>query len=273
VVGVSARVDGDVATTGGPVRVARLASVGGDVYADGDFKGDRDVVVGTTGSWLEVRGDAIIRDRSEYFAAILHEGALSLVGTGAPVFHASVVAVAPGTLAGPGMPAWKLATPSMAGADPGATDVTVTKAASPVSLAPGRYGAVVLEQEARLVLSAGVYEIESLAAQSDARMRVELAAAPETFELRVRRDVRPGRRFVMDVATGDDAVRRDRAARVRTLAGGSFQGDQDVVWVGGVRAGNDVTFGKHTTLVGSVWSKRDLHVGRDAVIDWAPYTE
>jgi predicted acyltransferase (DUF342 family) len=270
VVGVSARVDGDVVATDGTVRVARLASVGGDVYADREFKGDRDVIVGAPGSRLEVRGDAIIRDRSEYFATILHEGTLSLVGIGAPVFHASVVAVAPGTLAPPSMPAWKLDAPSMPSADPGATDVTITKAASPLALPPGRYGVVTLEQEARVVLSPGVYELESLVAQSDARLRAELGAAPATLELRVRRDVRPGRRFAVDVGTGDAAVRRERASRMRTIAGGSFQGDQDVVWIGSVRAGDDVTFGKHTTLVGSAWSRRDLHVGRDAVIDWVP---
>jgi hypothetical protein len=272
-VGVSARVDGDVVATGGPVRIARLASVGGDVFADREFKGDRDVVVGTAGSRLEMCGDAIIRDRGEYFATILHEGALSLVGLGAPVFHASVVAVAPGTLVAPGMPAWKLATPSLPAADPGSVDVTVTKAASPVVLPPGRYRALTLEQEALVVLSPGVYELESLVAQSDARLRIDLAGAADTLELRVRRDVRPGRRFVMDVATGDAAVRRERAARIRTFAGGSFRGDQDVVWIGAVRAANDVTFGKHTTLVGSAWSKRDLHVGRDALLDWVPAPE
>jgi hypothetical protein len=60
---------------------------------------------------------------------------------------------------------------------------------------------------------------------------------------------------------------------MRTIAGGAFQGDQDVVWVGAVRAEGDVDFGKHTTLVGSAWSKRDLHVGRDAVLDWVPFAE
>ena len=60
---------------------------------------------------------------------------------------------------------------------------------------------------------------------------------------------------------------------MQTLVGGSFQGDQDVVWIGAVRAANDVTFGKHTTLVGSAWSKRDLHVGRDAVLDWVKPAE
>src|SRR6185369_13824281 len=57
VVGVSARVDGDVVATDGDVRVVRLASVAGDVYADHDFRGDRDVVVGSPGSRVEVRGD------------------------------------------------------------------------------------------------------------------------------------------------------------------------------------------------------------------------
>jgi hypothetical protein len=272
VVGVSARVDGDVVATGGAVRIARLASVGADVYADREFKADRDVVVGAPGSRVEVRGDAIIRDRSEYFATVLYEGTLSLLGIGAPVFHASVVAVAPGTLAAPGMPAWKLTTPSLPAADPGTADITVTKAASPLSLPPGRYGVVTLAQEARVVLSPGVYEIEALVAQSDARLRVDLAGAADTLELRVRRDVRPGRRFVVDVG-GDDAARRARASRMRTIAGGAFQGDQDVVWVGAVRAEGDIDFGKHTTLVGSAWSKRDLHVGRDAVLDWVPFAE
>src|SRR5262249_13563670 len=154
------------------------------------------------------------------------EGALSVVGTGTPLFHASVVAVAPGTLAAPGMPAWKLATPSLPTADPTSLDVRVTKAASPFALAPGRYGVLTLEQEARIVLSPGTYDLESFVAQSDARMRVDLASAG-TLELRVRRDVRPGRRFVVDVGTSDADVRRERASRMQTIAGGSFQGDQD----------------------------------------------
>src|SRR6185369_12859635 len=109
----------DVVATDGDVRVVRLASVAGDVYADHDFRGDRDVVVGSPGSRVEVRGDAVIRDRSEYFAAIAYEGTLSVLGVGEPVFHASVTAMAPGTLAAPSMPSWKLESAALPSADPG----------------------------------------------------------------------------------------------------------------------------------------------------------
>jgi hypothetical protein len=270
VVGVSARVDGDVVATDGPVRVARLARVAASVYADRDFKGDRDVVVGSPGSRLEVRGDTVIRDRSEYFATILHEGTFTMLGIGAPVLHANVVALSPGTLAAPSMPAWKLDGVSVPPADPGTAGVTVTKGDGVVVLPPGRYGAVTLEQEARLELGAGRYDVESFTAQSDARLRIALPGPTDTLELRVRRDVKPGRRFGVDVETMDVPQRRDRAGRVQTLVGGSFRGDQDVVWIGGVLAAGNVTFGKHTTLVGSAWSKRDMQVGRDAVLDWVP---
>jgi hypothetical protein len=252
------------------VRVVRLGSVGGDVYANREFRGDRDVLVGSPGSRVEVRGDAIIRDRGEYFASILYEGALSVLGTGAPVFHASVVALGPGTLDARDMPGWKLASPSLPAASPGLDDVTVTRSAGEVALPPGRYRLVTLEQQARLVLSPGVYEVEQLVAQSDARIRVDLPGPSDTVELRARRDVRPGRRFVLDLGTSDAALRRARAARVRTIAGGAFRGDQDVVWAGAILAGKGVVLGKHTTLVGSAWSKGDLQVGRDAVVDWVP---
>lgn len=270
VVGVSARVDGDVTAADGAVRIVRLASVAGDVYADREFRGDRDVVVGSPGSRVETRGNAIIRDRSEYFAAIAYEGTLSVVGIGAPVFHASVTALSKGTLASPSMPAWKLDTLPLPSADPGAADVTIAKTDGPVALPPGRYHTVTLEQEARLVLSPGVYELDQLVAQSDARIMVALPGASDTVELRVRRDVRPGRRVAMDLGTGDTALRRDRASRVRTVAGGAFRGDQDVVWAGAILAAKNVTLGKHTTLRGFAWSKGDLQVGRDSVLEWVP---
>jgi predicted acyltransferase (DUF342 family) len=270
VVGVSARVDGDVIAPAGGVRIARLASVGGDVYADRDFRGERDVAIGAPGSRVEVRGNAILRDRSVYFASILHEGALAVLGTGEPVFHASVVAVSPGTLAPPGMPAWKLETRAIPPASPGGVDVTVTKADGPIVLPPGRYGAVTLGQQARVVLRAGRYDLDQLAAQSDARIVVELPAPDDVLDLRVRRDARPGRRFVLDLGTSNAALRRDRAARVRTAVGGTFRGDQDVVWAGTILAGRGVVLGKHTTLTGAVWSKGDLAVGRDGIVDWVP---
>jgi predicted acyltransferase (DUF342 family) len=270
VVGVSARVDGDVVATEGGVRVVRLASVSGDVYADHDFRGDRDVVVGSPGSRVEVRGDAVIRDRSEYFAAIAYEGTLSVLGVGEPVFHASVTAMAPGTLVAPSMPSWKLESAALPSADPGPDDVTITKTDGPVALAPGRYRVVTLGQEARLVLSPGVYELDQLVAQSDARIAVTLPGPSDAVELRVRRDVKPGRRVAMDLGTTDATLRRDRAGRIRTVAGGVFRGDQDVVWAGAIVAAKNVTLGKHTTLRGSVWSKGDVQVGRDGVLEWVP---
>jgi predicted acyltransferase (DUF342 family) len=52
--------------------------------------------------------------------------------------------------------------------------------------------------------------------------------------------------------------------------GGAFRGDQDVVWMGAILTAKNVTLGKHTTLRGSVWSKGDVQVGRDAVLEWVP---
>jgi hypothetical protein len=270
VVGVSARVDGAVMAPAGPVRVTRLATVAGNVSAAREFRGERDVVIGVPGSRVEVRGDAIIRDRSEYFATVAYEGTLSVVGTGAPVFHAAVLATTPGTLAVPVLPEWKLSALAVPAADAGSEDVTVTQGSSPMALAPGRYGVLTLEQEGEVTLSPGVYEIDELDTQSDARVHLALAGAADTIALRVRHDVRPGRRFVMDVGTTDPAVRRERASRVSTAVGGLFRGDQDVVWSGGLVAGKGISLGKHTTLVGAAWTKGNLRVGRDSVIDWVP---
>jgi hypothetical protein len=269
-VGVAASVDGDVTAAAGDVRLVRNALVAGDVYADRDFRGERDVTVGSPGSRLEIRGDAIIRDRGEYFASILHEGSLAVLGNGEPTFHAGVVAVSHGTLASPGMAAWRLDTLALPQASPGAGDVTVTKKDGVVVLPPGRYRVVTLEQQARMVLTAGVYHFDHLVSQSDADIRVDLPGAGDALELRVRRDVRPGRRFVLDLGTKNAELRRDRAARIRTIAGGAFRGDQDVVWAGAILSGKGLSFGKHTTLVGSAWTKGDLEVGRDAVVDWVP---
>jgi hypothetical protein len=233
-VGVTARVDGDVMSTSGDVRLVRQSTVLGDVYADGEFRGDRDIHVGQPGSHVEVRGDAIIRDRSEYFAAIMYEGTMSVLGVGAPVFHASVTQMSPGTLASPSLPAWKLGTLSLGSASPSSTSVTVTKDMGPTALTPGRYGSLSIGQEGIVVLSPGVYDFDQVLAQSDARLQMLLPAATDTITLRVRRDVKPGRRFAMDVMTNDAALRRSRASRITTITGGSFRGDQDVVWAGAI---------------------------------------
>jgi hypothetical protein len=271
VIGIAARVDGGVVASAGGVRLVRLSSVGGDVYVDREFRGDRDVVVGAPGTSLRVRGDVTIRDRGEYFAAIDYEGTLSILGTGTPVLHAGVAAVGPGTLVPPEVPAWTLDGPSLPAVEPGTLDVTIAKADGLVALPPGRYRTVTLEQEGRMVLSPGLYEIDQLVAQSDARIRVEVAEASDRIDLRVRGDVRPGRRFRLDLGTDDATTARARAARVRTVAGGAFRGDQDVVWAGALHTRKSIGLGKHTTLVGSAWSQGDVSVGRDAVLTWVPF--
>jgi hypothetical protein len=99
---------------------------------------------------------------------------------------------------------------------------------------------------------------------------MELPAETDTIALRVRRDVKPGRRFVMDLMTNDAALRRSRASRITTITGGSFRGDQDVVWAGAILSGKDVFFGKHTTFRGTAWSKGNTFVSRDSVLEWVP---
>ena len=270
VVGVTARVDGDVTSTSGDVRLVRQSMVLGDVYADGEFRGDRDVRVGQPGSLVEVRGDAIIRDRSEYFAAIMYEGTMSVVGVGAPVFHAGVTQASPGTLVSPSLPAWKLGTLSLESASPSSSSVTVTSDMGPTALPPGRYGTLSIGQEGIAVLSPGVYDFDQVVGQSDARLQMLLPAATDTITLRVRRDMKPGRRFAMDLMTSDAALRRSRASRITTITGGSFRGDQDVVWAGAILSAKDVTFGKHTTFRGAAWSKGNTFVSRDSVLEWVP---
>jgi predicted acyltransferase (DUF342 family) len=270
VVGVTARVDGAVTSTSGDVRLVRQSMVLGDVYADGEFRGDRDVRVGTAGSRVEVRGDAIIRDRSEYFASILYEGEMSVLGVGQPVFHAPVTQMSPGTLAAPSLPAWKLDSMPLDAASPSSSAVSVTSDMGPTPLPPGRYGTLSIGQEAVVVLSPGVYDFDQIVAQSDARIQVQLPADTDTVTLRVRRDVKPGRRVAMDVMTNDAALRRSRAARILTVTGGSFRGDQDVVWAGAILTGKDLYFGKHTTFRGAAWSKGNLFVSRDSVLEWVP---
>ena len=74
----------------------------------------------------------------------------------------------------------------------------------------------------------------------------------------------------MDVMTSDAALRRSRAARITTITGGSFRGDQDVVWAGAILSAKDVVFGKHTTFRGATWSKGNTIVSRDCVLEWVP---
>ena len=140
----------------------------------------------------------------------------------------------------------------------------------PTALAPGRYGALSIGQEGVVVLSPGVYDFDQVLAQSDARLQMQLPAGTDTITLRVRRDVKPGRRFAMDVMTSDAALRRSRAARITTITGGSFRGDQDVVWAGAILSAKDVVFGRHTTFRGATWSKGNTIVSRDSVLEWVP---
>ncbi len=270
VAGISSRVDGDLAAARGSVRIVRLARVRGNVFARREFRGDRDVVVGAPGTTVETPGAVLLRDRGEYFASILYEGTLTFVGTGEPTLRASVTQVSPGTLAAPAMPAWRLERLTLADADPGSQDVTVTKQSGDVTLVPGRYGRVVLGQESVVHLAPGAYDLDELQAQSDVRVVVEVADPTARVELRVRGDVRAGRRFAMDLGLRSDAERQARASRIRTVVGGTFRGDQDVVWAGEILAGKSIVLGKRTILIGGAWSRGDLDVGRDSRVIWVP---
>jgi hypothetical protein len=267
VVGLGANVGGALVARRGRVNVGRLARVAGDVFAGGEFHGERDVVVGAPGTTVEVRGATTLRDRGEYFATIVHEGAFTLVG-GTPLLHAPVVAVAPGTLATPVMPDWRLDPLVLPDVDAPAGDVVVDRRPGGVTLPPGRYGRLLLVQQAVLRLAAGVYEIDGLVAQSDARLVVDVADPAARVEVRARHDVRPGRRFVVDLETADPGVRRTRASRILTTTGGSFRGASDVVWAGAVAAARGFALGRHATLLGTAWAHDRVDVGRDGTIVW-----
>jgi predicted acyltransferase (DUF342 family) len=72
VLGLEAKVAGDVVSSGGSVRIGRLADVDGDVYAGDDLRGEKDARVGSAGTVVAVRGDAVIRDRSDWWGTVRH---------------------------------------------------------------------------------------------------------------------------------------------------------------------------------------------------------
>jgi len=270
IAGVSSRVDGAVAATDGAVKVVRLARLAGDVFAKTEFRGERDVVVGASGTTIDVVGSVVLRDRGEYFGTIEHEGPITMLGGVPPILHAPVVQVAHGTLAAPAMPDWRLDPVVVDDADPSADDRTIAAVPGGTLLPPGRYGAIVLAQEAVLRLAPGVYDVASFAAQSDAQVVVDVADPDARVELRVKKNVEPGRRFVVDVGAAGEAGRQARASRIRTVVGGSFRGGQDAIWAGAIVAKGGIALGKHTRLWGSLASGGDVAVGRDSTIVWVP---
>lgn len=267
VVGLEAAVDGALVATEGPVRLNRLARVAGDVYARTEFKGDRDVVVGAPGTTLEIVGKGQIRDRGEYFATILHEGPLAFVGVGDPILHGAVVAMGAGSLGVPSMPAFALAAAALPAVQPGTAPLEAGRDGTPLGIVPGRYGRLVIPQDGVAVLGPGLYEFESIQAQSYARLVVDAGPAPAVVDVRVRRDVQLGKAFAVQVVGAD---RFDAAARMVMRAGGSLRVDSDAIVAGTLHATKAVVLGKHVALVGSVWSPGDVQVGRDSTVVWVP---
>ena len=268
VVGVSARVDGAVVSRRGGVTVGRLGAVRGDVFAQRDWRGDRDIVVGAPGTVLAVKGRTSVRDRSEYFAEIDHEGPIAFLGVGDPILHAAVRKVPAGTLHAPAADGFGLARVALAAVTPGSEDRTVAgRARGGTPLPPGSYGTVVLQQGAVVRLTAGTYAFARLVAASDARFVADLGATPAPLRILIAGDAVLGRRVRLDLV-GDDAAAR--AALVLTTTGGAFRLDQDGVWAGTVLGAGNVTFGKHVGLAGAAWSGGQLAIGRDGDVTWVP---
>lgn len=92
-----------------------------------------------------------------------------------------------------------VALPSMTTATPGTQKVQVQKRQTQV-LAPGRYGRVLVRQNATLVLSGGLYEIESLDVEEGATVRYDA-----TSTIRVRRTVETDRNARIVAGAGVDA--------------------------------------------------------------------
>ncbi|HEV7734751.1 MAG TPA: hypothetical protein VGR62_21440 [Candidatus Binatia bacterium] len=267
IVGTASQVDGDLTSVRGTVKVGRLAIIGGDVYAGGEFRGDRDVQVGAPGTVLAMAGGGLLRDRGEYFGDVMYEGALKFIGLRRPKIHGDVTAMANGALVEPAMDSWGLDMVPTRRIVAGRENRRIAKVTGGTVLAPGAYGAVTLDQESTIVLGAGEYSFESLLTSSDTGMVVDLGGGAGTTIVLVRGDVNLGRRFVMTVRGGGEG---DPAARILFRAGGTFRADQDSILHGTMLADRAVELGKHTRLTGAAWSRGVVEVGRDSDVVWVP---
>lgn len=260
VVGVSSVVAGDVTVTRGALRVARLAAVLGGVYADGEFRGERDIRVGSPGTLIAVRGPASIRDRGEYFGRLVSEESIAFFGVGDPILHAGAAVVERGTLDRPAPPAWQLGRAVVPAVAPGTQDV-LARPGPARTVEPGAYRRLELEQDATARLGPGRYVFGEIVAHADARLVIE--AEPGGVELAIARDVKLGDRFRLRLTSGDPS-------RLVVRVGGSFRIDHDGVWAGTVLAGEAAVFGKHTVFAGAAWSGGEVHLGRDSIVVWTP---
>ncbi|MCW5891471.1 MAG: hypothetical protein KIT14_13100 [bacterium] len=265
VLGLGARVAGAVVSADGSVKIGRLADVDGDVYAGGDLRGDKDARVGSAGTVVAVRGDAVIRDRSDWWGTIRHAGSLRFLG-GRPRLHGGVEPVAASMLPAPADPDWTFAGSELRVAPPGRDDVVVASGTTR-TLEPGAWGTLTLAQRATVRLQPGAYAFAGIAAASDARVVVDPGVAPARVTIDVRGAAQLGRRVRMTLVAGTPL---EAASRIVTRSGGPFRLDQDGVWIGTVRARTGLVFGKHVSLTGAAWSASSVQVGRDSVVAWVP---
>jgi predicted acyltransferase (DUF342 family) len=263
VLGLEAKVAGDVVSSGGSVRIGRLADVDGDVYAGDDLRGEKDARVGSAGTVVAVRGDAVIRDRSDWWGTVRHAGRVKFLG-GRPRLHGGIEAVAASALAAPADPDWSLRGGELQVGQPGRDDVDVAAGTTRV-LAPGAWGTLRLAQRATVRLGPGAYTFGAIAAASDAKIVVDPGVAPASVTIDVRGAAQLGRRVRMTLAAGTPL---EAAGRIVTRTGGPFRLDQDGVWLGTVRARSGLTLGKHVSLTGAAWSASSVQIGRDSVVAW-----
>ncbi len=267
IVGTSSQVDGDVTSTKGSVKIGRLAVVRGDVSAGGEFRGERDVKVGSPGSIMALRGGGQMRDRSEYFGDVLYEGSLKFVGAKRPKMHGALLAMPRGTLPQPDLESWGLDVVPWRRVAAGGSDRRITKVPGGTPLAPGNYGDVTVDQETTFILGAGEYAFDSLTTSSDTTMIVDLGSGAGTLTVLLRSEASFGRRFKMVVRGGGEGA---PAARILLRAGVAIRADQDTILHGTLLADGAVDLGKHTRLTGAAWSRGYVEVGRDSEVVWVP---
>jgi len=269
-VGVSSTVDGDVTAITGDVTIARLSTVGGNVFAGAAYYGERDIVVGAPGTVVQVVGDSIVRDRSEYFGDIEHEGAIQFPGVGEPTLHGTVTQLPSGSLSAPALPAWSLTELELADVPPGFDTVRARSDDGVVEIPPGAHRGLSIDRGATARLVAGDYTFDQILANSDARLEVDLSAPPHTLRVRVRNDVRLGRRFVMSVGSAEAAVRQAAAAAILVESTGAIRVSPDATLFGTFLADDTMSLGKRTNQIGAAWSGSSLKVGRDTTLTWVP---
>lgn len=270
VVGVSSIVDGDVTSITGDVTIARLSTVGGNVFAGDGYNGERDIVVGSPGTTVQVVGDSIVRDRSEYFGDIVHEGQIAFPGVGEPTLHGTVTQVPAGSLTVPALPLWSLAHVTIDDVPPGFDTVRARTADGVVEVPPGEHRGLNIDRGATARLVSGDYTFDQILTNSDAHLEIDLSAPPHTLRVRVRNDVSFGRRFTMDVGSNDPAVKEAAAAAILFESTGGIRVSPDAVLYGTFRSDDTMGFGHRTMHMGGAASASTLKVGRDSTLIWVP---